>query len=172
MTCPICGRNFDEQHVQFLENGNPACPVCVEEENKTDKIQSNANKSSDPPKTTCKKCKAEFNANQDFCPHCGRKHIAFIPFLCSNCQHQIESETKFCPFCGKKAISSLEKEKRKKDLKKIGIISLAVLGLLLVGFVVFLNIQSKQDLLKNITLDISQKILNSNLTCIQNIILK
>lgn len=134
--CSICGQNFDEQHVQFLENGNPACPTCVE------KAKNNSN----PPKKTCKKCKTEFDANQDFCPHCGRKYIAFVPFLCSNCQHEIASETKFCPSCGKKAISSSEKEKRKKRLKRAGIISLVALGILLVGLIIFLNIQSKQNI--------------------------
>ncbi len=146
MACPICGQNFDEQHVQFLENGNPACPACVEKESSKDNVQNNTKKNSNPPKKICKKCKTEFDANQDFCPHCGRKHIAFVPFLCSNCQHEIASKTKFCPFCGKKAISSLEKEKRKKRLKKAGIISLVALGILLVGLIIFLNIQSKQSI--------------------------
>lgn len=146
MTCPVCGQKFDEQHVQFLNNGNPACPACVEAENAKEKTQNNNAKGDEPQKKTCKKCKAEFDASQDFCPNCGRKYIPFIPFLCSNCQHEIENETKFCPSCGKKAISLLEKEKRKKRLKKAGIISLAVLGLLLVGFIIFLNIRSKQDI--------------------------
>lgn len=146
MVCSICGQNFDEQHVQFLENGNPACPACVEKENRKNNVQNNAKKNSNPPKKTCKKCKTEFDANQDFCPHCGRKYIAFVPFLCSNCQHEIASETKFCPSCGKKAISSLEKEKRKKRLKRAGIISLIALVILLVALIIFLSIYSKQNI--------------------------
>lgn len=34
MTCPICGKDFDEEYVDFLDNGNPACSKCVEEEEK------------------------------------------------------------------------------------------------------------------------------------------
>ena len=34
MECPICGEKFDEEFVDFLDNGNPACPQCVEEERK------------------------------------------------------------------------------------------------------------------------------------------
>ena len=32
MECPICGQKFNEEFVDFLENGNPACPNCVSEE--------------------------------------------------------------------------------------------------------------------------------------------
>lgn len=32
MICPICGEKFDDEFVEFLDNGNPACPGCVEEE--------------------------------------------------------------------------------------------------------------------------------------------
>ena len=34
MECPICGKSFDDEMVEFLENGNPACPHCVDEEQK------------------------------------------------------------------------------------------------------------------------------------------
>ncbi|MBQ3162829.1 MAG: hypothetical protein IJC04_12000 [Oscillospiraceae bacterium] len=34
MECPICGKSFDGEMVAFLENGNPACPHCVNEEQK------------------------------------------------------------------------------------------------------------------------------------------
>lgn len=34
MTCPICGRLFDYDIVEYLDNGNPACPQCVDEERK------------------------------------------------------------------------------------------------------------------------------------------
>ena len=36
MECPICGGSFDDEFVGFLENGNPACPSCVEAEQKLD----------------------------------------------------------------------------------------------------------------------------------------
>ena len=29
MTCPVCGKLYDEQDIEFLDNGNPACPQCV-----------------------------------------------------------------------------------------------------------------------------------------------
>ena len=34
MTCPICGRQFDYDLVEYLDNGNPAYPQCVVEERK------------------------------------------------------------------------------------------------------------------------------------------
>lgn len=34
MTYPICGRQFDYDLVEYLDNGNPACPQCVVEERK------------------------------------------------------------------------------------------------------------------------------------------
>lgn len=36
MECPICGEKFDEEFVEYLDNGNPACPQCVDEERKRD----------------------------------------------------------------------------------------------------------------------------------------
>ena len=36
MTCPICGRKFDYDIVEYLDNGNPACPQCVAEERRAD----------------------------------------------------------------------------------------------------------------------------------------
>ncbi len=30
--CPVCGGKFNESDVEFLDNGNPACPQCVAEE--------------------------------------------------------------------------------------------------------------------------------------------
>lgn len=35
MQCPICGKEFDAQDYQILDNGNPACPDCVKDEDKT-----------------------------------------------------------------------------------------------------------------------------------------
>ena len=32
MECPICGKSFDDEMVDFLENGNPVCSHCAEEE--------------------------------------------------------------------------------------------------------------------------------------------
>lgn len=32
MTCPICGKEFPAEDYQILNNGNPACPECVEKE--------------------------------------------------------------------------------------------------------------------------------------------
>lgn len=39
MTCPICGRKFDELDYELLENGNPVCPECAKakESNKEEK---------------------------------------------------------------------------------------------------------------------------------------
>jgi len=34
MECPSCGERFDDEYVCFLDNGNPACPHCVAEEQK------------------------------------------------------------------------------------------------------------------------------------------
>ena len=36
MTCPICGENFDEDYVEYLDNGNPACPAYVAAEQKSE----------------------------------------------------------------------------------------------------------------------------------------
>ena len=33
MICPECGKTFDDEEViAFLDNGNPVCPHCAEEE--------------------------------------------------------------------------------------------------------------------------------------------
>lgn len=32
--CTTCGEMFNDEYIDFLENGNPACPRCVEEEEK------------------------------------------------------------------------------------------------------------------------------------------
>ena len=34
MECPVCGEAFDEEYVEYLDNGNPACPHCVQKERK------------------------------------------------------------------------------------------------------------------------------------------
>ena len=34
MECPRCGEKFDEEYIEYLDNGNPACPHCVAEERK------------------------------------------------------------------------------------------------------------------------------------------
>ena len=31
---PFAEKKFDEEYVEYLDNGNPACPRCVEEERK------------------------------------------------------------------------------------------------------------------------------------------
>ena len=32
MECPICGEMFEVESAEHLDNGNPACPRCVEKE--------------------------------------------------------------------------------------------------------------------------------------------
>lgn len=32
MTCPICGKVFDDIYIAFLKNGNPVCSECAEKE--------------------------------------------------------------------------------------------------------------------------------------------
>ena len=32
MNCSVCGEKFNAEYVDFLDNGNPACPKCIEEE--------------------------------------------------------------------------------------------------------------------------------------------
>lgn len=32
MTCPICGRAFDEMTYVISDNGNPICPECAAKE--------------------------------------------------------------------------------------------------------------------------------------------
>jgi len=32
--CTVCGKMFDAEYCQFLDNGNPACPRCSDEEDK------------------------------------------------------------------------------------------------------------------------------------------
>ena len=45
MECPICGEKFDEEYVEYLDNGNPACPRCVlDEDTKQAKNSSENNK--------------------------------------------------------------------------------------------------------------------------------
>ena len=39
MTCPCCGEEFDEEFVEHLDNGNPACPACVADEQKREEQQ-------------------------------------------------------------------------------------------------------------------------------------
>lgn len=34
MVCPICSEEFDGMYVEYLDNGNPVCPRCVEDEDK------------------------------------------------------------------------------------------------------------------------------------------
>lgn len=34
MTCPICGKAFDDADIAFLDNGNPVCIECAEKESK------------------------------------------------------------------------------------------------------------------------------------------
>ena len=41
MECPVCGEKFDEECVEFLDNGNPACPDCVAEERREDEQKTN-----------------------------------------------------------------------------------------------------------------------------------
>lgn len=36
MYCPVCGKVFDPVFVQFLDNGNSACPQCVVGEQERD----------------------------------------------------------------------------------------------------------------------------------------
>ena len=36
MECPRCGEKFDEEYVEYLDNGNPACPHCVAKERKSE----------------------------------------------------------------------------------------------------------------------------------------
>lgn len=31
-TCPICGERIESSQMEFLDNGNPACPRCVQNE--------------------------------------------------------------------------------------------------------------------------------------------
>ena len=35
MTCPICGRSFDDSKYVIGENGNPICPECASNEEAT-----------------------------------------------------------------------------------------------------------------------------------------
>lgn len=106
MTCPICGRSFDEKDMSFLENGNPACFECVEKEQSKSETTSNTK----PSKKICGNCKAEIPFEKDFCPKCGKK---YIPFICGKCKNEITTPTKFCPSCGHKIRSQKEKKKRK-----------------------------------------------------------
>ena len=32
MICPVCGKEYDEENMSLLKNGNPACVECVEKE--------------------------------------------------------------------------------------------------------------------------------------------
>ena len=45
MTCPVCGKDFDEKNRSFLENGNPVCAECAEAEAKRSEPQENAEES-------------------------------------------------------------------------------------------------------------------------------
>lgn len=36
MTCPVCGEKFPYDIVEYLDNGNPACPRCVGKERAQD----------------------------------------------------------------------------------------------------------------------------------------
>ncbi|MBQ8587396.1 MAG: hypothetical protein IJ453_04855 [Oscillospiraceae bacterium] len=38
MICPVCGEFFDSDLVEYLDNGNPACPVCVNAERDHDEF--------------------------------------------------------------------------------------------------------------------------------------
>ena len=43
MECPRCGNKFDEEYVEYLDNGNPACPHCVEKERKAEEEKEKEN---------------------------------------------------------------------------------------------------------------------------------
>ena len=85
----------------------------------------NTNSSNDNKKETtiCKKCGAEVEENQKFCPECGErlgnfckecgakliKKQKFCPecgaaqiFTCPKCKKEIDENSKFCPECGEK----------------------------------------------------------------------
>lgn len=32
MECPVCGKSFPMEWAECLDNGNPACPECVQKE--------------------------------------------------------------------------------------------------------------------------------------------
>ena len=34
--CPICGKIIDDQNLDYLDNGSPACHTCVENERKVE----------------------------------------------------------------------------------------------------------------------------------------
>ena len=40
MECPVCGKVFDDEYVEHLDNGNPTCPHCVAEESE-EKVNKN-----------------------------------------------------------------------------------------------------------------------------------
>ena len=42
MECPRCGQKFDEEYVEYLDNGNPACPACVAQERKLEENKYNS----------------------------------------------------------------------------------------------------------------------------------
>lgn len=50
MTCPICGRKFNDLNATILENGNPACPACAEKEEKNDVNKQQNNKEQEKSK--------------------------------------------------------------------------------------------------------------------------
>lgn len=39
MTCPICGEQFDDMFIDFLDNGNPACHACVVKEQEIEETE-------------------------------------------------------------------------------------------------------------------------------------
>ena len=42
--CPCCGRKISSEDVEYLDNGNPACSVCVREEEKREEEKLEKNK--------------------------------------------------------------------------------------------------------------------------------
>lgn len=41
MTCPVCGKKFNNMDADFLDNGNPACKDCAMEERNNDEFSKN-----------------------------------------------------------------------------------------------------------------------------------
>lgn len=139
MTCPVCGKSYDKEVMSFLDNGNPACSMCVEEEEKRKKSDGISLINDSNTKRFCAYCKTEISSEQEFCSACGEK---YFPLICDNCKKPVSTSTNYCMSCGKR-VKSLKEKKKSKIIKIVSIASAAalILSLCLVLFIPYQKIE-------------------------------
>lgn len=87
----------------------------------------------------CLNCGATLKPEQEFCPKCGMKRGTQKKLYCPTCGEEVKVGQKFCPKCGGKTNIGVNNvmdsiiRTCKKNMKKIIIILILVVGLFLIG---------------------------------------